>query len=99
VLLDKSQVSAVVDHLGKSGVNACPACGRKEWEVSDRIFVLPEYLPSFSPSPPRGEEPGYRRAQAPQAFPVVAVVCPTCGHVFFLSAMALKIVNVTKQAA
>ena len=97
MFLSESQTSSVVDHLKKCGVTACPVCERKEWNVSDRVFALPEYLPSsFSSVPPRGQEP-YRLTEDSQVFPLVLVVCSTCGHVLLLSAIALKIVSLTKQ--
>jgi hypothetical protein len=96
VILSDKQISSVVDRLNKCGVAACPVCGRKELKVSDKVFALSEYLPEgFFPIPLRGDQP-LRTTESSQVFPVVPVVCSTCGSVFFLSAMALNIVSLQK---
>jgi hypothetical protein len=97
VLLNDKAISSVVDRLNKRGVAACPVCGQKELKVSDKVFALSEYLPEgFSPVPLRGDQP-LRTTESAQVFPVVPVVCSTCGSVFFLSAMALNVVSLQRE--
>ncbi len=83
--LSANQVNGVVVYLKKFPVVECQVCRRDEWKVSALVFELPEYTENrFSQ--------GITSLQR-EVFPVIPITCSTCGHVFFLSAVAAGILK------
>jgi ribosomal protein S27E len=82
--LHPSQVSEVVNFLRKFPAVECQVCHHEDWTVSTIVFSLPEYRDPLSP----GLGPAQR-----EVFPVIPVTCSTCGHVFFLSAVATGVLK------
>jgi len=81
--LSANQVTEVVLYLKRFPTVECQVCHNDEWKVSSLVFELPEYRENrFSQ--------GIMSVQS-EVFPVIPITCSTCGHVFFLSAVAAGI--------
>jgi hypothetical protein len=80
--LSAEQVSLVINHLKKFRTPQCVMCGHDDWKVSVDVFALPQYVSPFASSP---------MSSVPEVFPVVPVVCSTCGNVLLLSAVAVGV--------
>lgn len=63
----------------------CPVCNTIKWSINDEIFEIPPYIIN---SPGIGSP----------IFPVVALVCQTCGYTRFLSAVIAGVVDANTGA-
>jgi hypothetical protein len=78
-LEEKDQITnEVLDRHWKEP-RKCQIC-QTELELSDTIYELPEFMPSF-PTMPRTR------------IPVVALLCKECGNIVLFDAIALRIID------
>ena len=94
--LDNDQISKVINYLNRYGSAMCAVCRHDEWRISGTMFQLPEYA-----APPSGyfpDEQGRLVWRAPEVFPVIPVVCKTCGNMLLISAVAAGVVPSVHQA-
>jgi hypothetical protein len=62
-------------------VSACVICRANNWQVSDSVFELREYQSNVF-----GVGSG-------AIYPVIPVMCGTCGHVIFFNAIKLGVIE------
>lgn len=59
----------------------CPICGGIEWEVNNTIYAIPDF------------ESFQRKRVVPfQVYPVIIIICATCGNSVMFSATKLGLV-------
>ncbi len=75
------------NHINKFALKPCPLCGQLNWTFVDMVFQLPE----FNPDP---DDPSIGKS-----YPVVPVMCETCGNTIFISAIVAGLArNIGKQS-
>jgi hypothetical protein len=95
--LNTAQETSIREYLQVKIGYTCPVCGQREWKASDTLFALPEYRAdslNLNALSDRVAKPlPWLRNKEPQVFPVLPIVCGSCGFVFFISAVALGVVQ------
>ncbi len=83
--LDKEQTKHLVDFLLRISQGAkCPLCGKNEWSIADGVWELREY------------SGGNLRVGGP-IFPIVLLVCSSCGNTMQISAVKAGVVQAQAQ--
>jgi hypothetical protein len=83
--LTKEQKEKLIDKLNswKGKTQPCPICGGKGWNVNDAIVEIREF------------NNGNMVFRGPDSaiMPMITISCLKCGHIRFLSAIKLGIIN------
>lgn len=76
----KNRLVARLRELGAAGPPQCTFCAHREWEITDALFGLPEWLSGGI-------------ALDRKIMPIVTLTCGNCGHVLLFNAVRLGVLG------
>ena len=88
--LDQQQMARVVQYLQRWQPAQCGVCRNAGWNISPTVFQFTEY----GAKGPQWVPDANQRFTfvSPQVFPVITLICNTCGNTLLISAVAAGVV-------
>ena len=77
MILNEEHKKVVGNKIGQmwKGSKKCSVCEEEKWNLSDKIFSVPQFGPDNQPGK--------------QMYPVIVLTCGNCGNSLFFNAMSL----------